>query len=563
MSKETTLGLCVGTSFLSLVAVLAYNMLRNGDEIVTPHDPTPEFVQTTSPEPGVHPRRDENLKPTTGVQAATAPQTAPAQAPASQTAAQPLAKQPVTVAPAPQNPLAASPQTPSAPSFDFGQVAPAPASGGSQFSQTPKEPSMPVLPQASGQGGSGAATISAAPSDQTGWGGTSGKGPKPDPWNQQAQQPTSVAGQTKQDTMQVPGFGQQPQPPAFGSSGQALPGVPQMTGLGQGKNDPSPPSQPGLGQAQKNGGSLNGFDKVDPVPPWPSNSAANQSQGFGGQVPVAPAPAGFGSLPGSGGSGGIPSPPNPLSAADGGNGGGPLTPPITVRPKTDTGIQVAAGPSPSFPNQPVVESYTEKIHTVAPAETSFAAVSKTLYGSDQYGPALAEYNRTHPNGNLAYANFRPGAVIYYPSLDELQRRTAGALAPQQPAAVVPVPPISVPSDPAKGFGTVGNPPAPFVAPAPVSGPPTYAPLPSPSPSPQMQVPASAQPVPVQPMPAAGPSKTYTVVAGGPRMISEIAAQMLGNFQRWPEIYRLNPNLEPSDPIPPGTQILLPADARGN
>src|SRR5262249_50372228 len=55
-------------------------------------------------------------------------------------------------------------------------------------------------------------------------------------------------------------------------------------------------------------------------------------------------------------------------------------------------------------------------------------------------------------------------------------------------------------------------------------------------------------------------KTYQVRNPGEPLF-EIARRTLGNGSRWTEIYRLNPNLRPEVPIPGGTVLRMPDDAR--
>ena len=80
----------------------------------------------------------------------------------------------------------------------------------------------------------------------------------------------------------------------------------------------------------------------------------------------------------------------------------------------------------------------------------------------------------------------------------------------------------------------------------------------------------------RPGPAAGPggvipayaqardvrgTKVYRVPQGPGEMMYAIAQRTMTNPQRWTEIYRLNPNLPPELPIPAGTSVVLPGDAR--
>jgi nucleoid-associated protein YgaU len=60
---------------------------------------------------------------------------------------------------------------------------------------------------------------------------------------------------------------------------------------------------------------------------------------------------------------------------------------------------------------------------------------------------------------------------------------------------------------------------------------------------------------------AGPvTRSYKVQARGERLY-DIAGRTLGDSNRWSEIYRLNPQVAPEMPVPGGTWLHLPADAR--
>ena len=66
------------------------------------------------------------------------------------------------------------------------------------------------------------------------------------------------------------------------------------------------------------------------------------------------------------------------------------------------------------------------------------------------------------------------------------------------------------------------------------------------------MPASA---PITTTPAGG--RVYTVQIAGGERIRDIALRVLGNAERWTDIYRLNPTLQPQFAIPQGTQLTLP------
>jgi Tfp pilus assembly protein FimV len=61
--------------------------------------------------------------------------------------------------------------------------------------------------------------------------------------------------------------------------------------------------------------------------------------------------------------------------------------------------------------------------------------------------------------------------------------------------------------------------------------------------------------------ASAPGTRVYKVRGKDQWLYHIARQTLGNADRWSELYRLNPNVSPQLPVPEGTEIRLPADAR--
>jgi hypothetical protein len=55
-------------------------------------------------------------------------------------------------------------------------------------------------------------------------------------------------------------------------------------------------------------------------------------------------------------------------------------------------------------------------------------------------------------------------------------------------------------------------------------------------------------------------KHFRVPSGGMSMRG-VARLLLGNEQRWRDVYELNPHLRPDEVLPAGTELRLPADAR--
>jgi nucleoid-associated protein YgaU len=155
--------------------------------------------------------------------------------------------------------------------------------------------------------------------------------------------------------------------------------------------------------------------------------------------------------------------------------------------------------------QPQVIEYLESMRTVR-ADDTFEKISLEKYGSADYATALRLYNRGHPivGENFASDNapLTAGQRIFLPENPKL-------LESRYPAAIKSV-----------ATHTQSNAP------------------------------------PVEPTQA----KTYTVAAGG-ESLARIALKLFENVDRWPEIRNLNRELDPEKPIPAGTILKVPGDAR--
>ena len=89
-----------------------------------------------------------------------------------------------------------------------------------------------------------------------------------------------------------------------------------------------------------------------------------------------------------------------------------------------------------------------------------------------------------------------------------------------------------------------------------------------APSPATGTPTGRPPAAPDPWGAAGAttpggfsgSKTFRVPNGDGMSLPAVAKLLLGTEQRWDEIYRLNPDVNPNK-VPAGTELKLPADAR--
>jgi nucleoid-associated protein YgaU len=157
---------------------------------------------------------------------------------------------------------------------------------------------------------------------------------------------------------------------------------------------------------------------------------------------------------------------------------------------------------------PMVESFEEQEY-VCKAGDSWAAISKGHYLTEQYAEALRQYNLRDAliddAEKLASGPIRAGQVLYLPSQKLLEKRY-GHLIP----------------------GLKGD---------------------RPTAQPEVRKPVT----PVKPV-------EYRVRAGGQTMW-EIARLTLGSGDRWAEIYRLNSHLNSEQPIPAGTTLRLPGDAK--
>lgn len=210
--------------------------------------------------------------------------------------------------------------------------------------------------------------------------------------------------------------------------------------------------------------------------------------------------------------------PNPIAVPKGPER--PNVPPIGApMPELPGAMPMSTGAPKTSGGLPPVRTWAGTPVRLQPGDTNFAALSKRLYGTDRYAAALLAYNREHPLADTALKQdpprLRSDLPIYAPPAEVLAAKYATLL----PEAGMP--PV-----------TVGRP-------RPLGG--------------------GLRPAPAPP--TADAVQRYTVPAQG-QMILEVARTTLGDGNRWPEIYRLNPSLQPQNPIPGGTQLRIPATRRG-
>jgi hypothetical protein len=180
-------------------------------------------------------------------------------------------------------------------------------------------------------------------------------------------------------------------------------------------------------------------------------------------------------------------------------------------------IQVAPGPNRSGASAPRVESSSTEPYQIKAGDT-LEQISKGKYNSENYAKALLQYNRERVQPAPGLLRNPPvleaGKSLQIPNLADLEKFYPQLIPNLQPQRVL-------------GQPTVARPAA--------------------------VLPVSAS--------DAGPGgKTYRVKAGGERLWN-IARTTLGKAERWGDIYRLNPQLSPELPVPAGTLLRLPPEAR--
>jgi len=251
----------------------------------------------------------------------------------------------------------------------------------------------------------------------------------------------------------------------------------------------------------------------------------------------------------------------------------PPLPPVTERkevpPPLGTGF-TASPPVGIAPPVPTTPSTLPKVTTVdippyvlRAEDRDLAAVSQHVYGTDRYAQALLAFNRDHPLSKEDIRKSPPrlvkGQMLYIPPPELLQGKYAALISPEGRPVIgalgSDVPPVKIGSAaPPPAFPPpIGTPPIGEVArevpPVRIKSPTAGTPV-------SIGVPAGGAPTPGK----SELTKSF-IVAGAGSHIIQIAQQTLGDSRRWPEIYRLNPSIQPQNVIPGGTQIRLPMDAR--
>ncbi len=191
-------------------------------------------------------------------------------------------------------------------------------------------------------------------------------------------------------------------------------------------------------------------------------------------------------------------------------------PPIGARPETSIQPISVSAPTPPAPAQ---KDHWDDDFYEARAGDTFQGIARDYYHSDTYAQALMLYNRDHLLATTATKEhpetILAGQRVYEPPVRILKRDYGSVISDQADSAGARV----ASGQPARAAATT-------------------------SPA-------------VQPL----PEKRYRVRGSG-EMFLTIARTRLGDENRWPEIYQLNPAFDPPTNLIPGGSILrMPGDAK--
>lgn len=185
-------------------------------------------------------------------------------------------------------------------------------------------------------------------------------------------------------------------------------------------------------------------------------------------------------------------------------------PPVGAAPSVTVSPIVAPAPGPTTTVE--VRSWEVEAHVCKPDDT-FQKICRDKYNDVKYERALLAYNRSYQPSSFGIQSDPPalqsGQAVLLPPLRVLEEKY-GAIIPNL---------------------------SPVTRPAPRPG----------TPTPVLQTARSAP----------EGARMYTV-QGKDEKLYEIARTVLGNGDRWTDISQLNPGLDVSRPLPPGTILRLPA-----
>jgi hypothetical protein len=543
MTRETKLGLAVGTSFVALVGVVLFNSWTKTEESTAPPDVTPPVAQvnpSATSQPVAQPWTNGVVQANGQDRKAETPAAPPGPIPLSNgnNQAPTMPTMPPTLAsgapslegglpPLPKNPPSGFPPPPPSPGPErtLGSAQP----GGIPGIPPPSEGTVSL------GGGNGGNTIIGPPPAPT-----DVRVPLPKDLNQGQRVTNDLSpGQTlvSGGSTLPPGPGNNQNDIGNGKGATTVPPMPfnggnPQTGPPPGPSDGSPrplttdfniggppPKSPNLEPVPPPKTVLGGANPLDngtlgPIGPVPPPKQGQSNPVVALEVNPPPFPADLAKGPTVPVRDGNPSAGAAVPVRIGGDAGtstGPIQVPVTIGPSTAR-----------------VESHPETVYVSPTDNESFGAVSQRYYKSGDYADALEAFNRDHPLGkdSVAQAHMvKQGARVFVPPAETLQQNY-GKYIRQAPQPITPVP----------AFGDPGAKPAPIT------------PVPP-------QPPAASG---AAPSPAAN-GRVYVVPAGG-KYFYQIAQETLGDGQRWGAIWQLNSNYPPERIVDAGIQIQLPGEA---
>jgi hypothetical protein len=554
MTRETKLGLAVGTSFLSLVTVVAVNTWRKSEPPPPAPEVTPPMAHASTLTPrqeGKGARPSEVIQASVGEPANPGPNLPPEQPSAPSPGAPPLL-------PATQSP----PIVPNRPSVSLPAPNPAPVPPSPVLPASSGKPELPlqveappVLPKASSMpeappvpkespvSAQGKQDIKESTSQQGGTNDVEAPATKspilpslPTTATVEVSSAAAAAGTANEPTTGPPpqkdnvpeaSIGPAPLPP--GLNGQKGPAGALVTGV---VDLPKGPSASEVKPVPDKG-------VADEVPVTTVSPQVNKT-------PVTPEIANTASQVGA-------APPQAGSQS-----------PLATAP-----IAVPTVPPPAAGGEPQVITYEEHRYVCKADDIDFKAVSKKELNSEVYADALIEFNRNHMLGRDAVKQapkLQPGMVVYVPRIEVLEEQYGKFIPGFRP---MPVQKSTAeepgPMAPAKPLPSMtATPSAPAAVPvvtAPAASANTGTPPPSELPlQPKQNTSPAASWTNPAPVASNGTNaKLYWVPQGG-KQFYEIARETLGDGTRWAEIWHLNPQYDTRYPVPGGTQLRLPPDA---
>jgi hypothetical protein len=211
---------------------------------------------------------------------------------------------------------------------------------------------------------------------------------------------------------------------------------------------------------------------------------------------------------------------------------------VPVTPPLTTPLPGSLSPAAAVPaSLPKVSSHSDEVHFTE-NESDFRRLSQKYYKTDKYARALLEYNRQHllakPNLRQDPPVLQPQQPIYYPPPSILEQRYGNLM-----SAASATPQV----------GQIGGPAV--IAPSTAN---SAAPV-------QLR-----QPMPLTSVSGSTSDRTISYTVQQPQHIFAIAQQTLGDGHAWTEILRLNPWLQRvpdlnQAQISAGTVLQLPANAK--